>query len=116
MPTSYRALPILKIDGETAPDDILENILQVVVEESLHRPSLFTLVIRNDYQSGDTQDNPWQRQKHFHIGQSISIGFAPRLQEAKAHSKNSKKPSKESDKGELIQGCIAASTIAPSNT
>ncbi|MEM1292817.1 MAG: VgrG-related protein, partial [Cyanobacteria bacterium P01_H01_bin.162] len=74
----------------------------------LHRPSLFTLVIRNDYQSGVTQDNPWQRQKHFHIGQSISIGFAPSLQEAKAHSKNSKKLSKESDKGELIQGEITA--------
>jgi len=108
MPTSYRALPTLKIDGDTAPDDILENILQVVVEESLHRPSLFTLVIRNDYQSGVTQDDPWQRQQHFQIGQTIAIGFIPSLQESETQSKSNQKSSKEPDKGELIQGEITA--------
>lgn len=108
MPTSYRALPTLKIDGDTAPDDILENILQVVVEESLYRPSLFTLVIRNDYQSGVTQDDPWQRQQHFQIGQSIAIGFMPSLQESETQSKSNNKSSKDPDKGELIQGEITA--------
>ncbi|NER84414.1 MAG: phage late control D family protein, partial [Leptolyngbya sp. SIO1D8] len=101
MPTTYRALPILKIDGQTAPDDILENILQIIVEESLHRPSLFTLVIRNDYQSGVTQDDPWQRQKQFHIGQKLSIGFTPSLQETEEEAQ-------DEDQTELIQGEITA--------
>lgn len=101
MPTSYRALPTLKIDGEDAPDDILENILQIIVEESLHRPSLFTLVIRNDYQSGVTQDNPWQRQKHFQIGKKIEIGFSPSLQEFEKDTQKDEPPT-------LIQAEITA--------
>lgn len=101
MPTTYRALPILKIDGQIASDDILENILQVIVEESLHRPSLFTLVIRNDYQSGVTQDDPWQRQKQFQIGQKLSISFTPSVQEADEELQEEAPP-------DLIQGEITA--------
>lgn len=101
MPTSYRALPTLKIDGQPASDDILENILQIIVEESLHRPSLFTLIIRNDYQSGVSQENPWQRQQQFHIGQHLTIGFSPSLQERETNS--SSEP-----KAELIRGEITA--------
>ena len=82
MPTSHRALPILKIDNKDAPKDILENVLQIIVEESLHRPSLFTLVIRNDYKSGVSADKPWERQKLFAIGKSISIGFSRSILES----------------------------------
>ncbi|MDB9526523.1 VgrG-related protein [Oscillatoria sp. CS-180] len=109
MPTSYRALPTLKLDDKAAPDDILENILQIIVEESLHRPSLFTLVIRNDYQSGMTKDDPWRRQKQFYIGQKISVGFKPSVQEAESNSrKGSNKDSKQPEKGDLIHGEITA--------
>lgn len=101
MPTTYHTLPTLKIEGQTAPDDILENILQIIVEESLHRPSLFTLVIRNDYQSGVTQDDPWQRQKQFRIGQQLSIGFTPSLQETDRDAQNDAPL-------DLIQGEITA--------
>ena len=101
MSSTYRALPTLKIEGQPAPDDILENILQIIVEESLHRPSLFTLVIRNDYQSGVTQDDPWQRQKQFHIGQKLSIGFMPSVQEADNESPDEVPP-------DLIEGEITA--------
>ena len=111
MSTSYRALPTLKIDGQPASDDILENILQIIVEESLHRPGLFTLIIRNDYQSGVSQENPWQRQQQFYIGQhltmtpqlqqAINIGFSPSLQETETNSSSEPKT-------ELIQGEITA--------
>ena len=46
---TYRALPKLEIDGKPAKDDFMEDILQISVEESLHRPGMFTLVIQNDY-------------------------------------------------------------------
>jgi hypothetical protein len=30
--------PLLKIDGQDAPAEIIENLLQVLVEESIHQP------------------------------------------------------------------------------
>ncbi|MEM8611320.1 MAG: VgrG-related protein [Cyanobacteria bacterium P01_H01_bin.105] len=82
MSVSSRALPIIKIDNKDAPEDILENVLQIIVEESLHRPSMLTLVIRNDYKSGASKDEPWERQEPFSIGKTISIGLSPSLSEA----------------------------------
>jgi len=55
---SYRALANIKIDGQKAPANLKEDLLQIVVEESLHLPSVFTLVIKNDYASGRSQDKP----------------------------------------------------------
>lgn len=109
MPISHRALPIIKLDykniksnGNDAPNDILENVLQIIVEESLHRPSSFMLVIRNDYQSGVSEEEPWERQKVFEIGKSIAIGFGESLSESEADEG-------EEDKNEyLIEGEITA--------
>ncbi|MEM7062115.1 MAG: VgrG-related protein [Cyanobacteria bacterium P01_B01_bin.77] len=101
MSVSSRALPIIKIDDQDAPEDILENVLQIVVEESLHRPSMLTLVIRNDYKSGASKDEPWERQEPFSIGKTISIGLSPSLPETEI-----KENDNESDY--LFQGEITA--------
>ncbi len=72
----YASQPILKIDGKSAPDDLLNDIIQISVEESLHLPGMFTLVIRNDYFSSREKENPWMYDKTFTIGKSIEIGFS----------------------------------------
>ena len=71
----YVARPILKIDGKQAPDDLMEDILQISVEESLHLPGMFTLVIQNAYAPGREQDKPWKHKDLFAIGKPITIGF-----------------------------------------
>jgi uncharacterized protein involved in type VI secretion and phage assembly len=75
MPASYIAIPTLKIDGQPATDSLLEDILQISIEESLHLPGMFTLVIRNDYFSARDGENPWMYDDKFAIGKSIEIGF-----------------------------------------
>ncbi|MDY6899684.1 MAG: VgrG-related protein [Cyanobacteriota bacterium] len=76
MSVKYVSQPILKIDGKSANDDLLNDILQITVEESLHLPGMFTLVIRNDYFSSRDNENSWLHDKTFTIGKSIEIGFS----------------------------------------
>ncbi|HIK04622.1 MAG TPA: VgrG-related protein [Trichormus sp. M33_DOE_039] len=71
----YIPEPLLQIDGTDASKDLLEDILQISVEESLHQPGMFTLVIRNDYFPGKTTETSWKHQKLFAIGKKIKIGF-----------------------------------------
>ena len=75
MPVHYIPEPLLEIDGVDASKELLNDILQISVEESLHLPGMFTLVINNDYFPGRTQDEAWQYQKLFAIGKKIKIGF-----------------------------------------
>lgn len=75
MPATYIAEPTLKIDGQPASTSLMEDLLQIVVEESLHLPGMFTLVIRNDYFPVREGDNPWLYDKTFTIGKSIEIGL-----------------------------------------
>lgn len=72
---SYIAKPILKIDGVAAGADFLEDILQISVEESLHLPGMFTLMLRNDYMPGAEQDQVWKHQSLLAIGKSVELGF-----------------------------------------
>jgi hypothetical protein len=73
--------PLLKIDGQDAPAEIIENLLQVLVEESIHQPAMFSIVLHNDYFPGRAEDTPWEykegRSYHdlFSIGKTIQIGF-----------------------------------------
>ncbi|MGF1575127.1 MAG: VgrG-related protein [Cyanophyceae cyanobacterium] len=48
-----------KINGSPASPELLEDIIQVVVEESLHLPSMFTVVVSNPYYSGRIKDTAW---------------------------------------------------------
>jgi phage protein D len=79
---TYIGQPTLKIDGQPAANSVLEDLLQIVVEESLHLPGMFTLTIRNDYFSSRTGENPWLYDKTFAIGKSIEIGFTSSPTEA----------------------------------
>ncbi|AFY44265.1 Rhs element Vgr protein [Nostoc sp. PCC 7107] len=71
----YIPEPLLQIDGTPASADLLNDILQITVEESLHLPGMFTLVIRNDYFPGLTTEETWKHQSLFAIGKKIKIGF-----------------------------------------
>jgi phage protein D len=75
MDGNYQAQLKLKIDGKEASPALIEDILQAFVEESLHQPGMFTLVIRNDYQSGIVREQPWKYRDLFKIGKSVEIGF-----------------------------------------
>ena len=74
MPASYIPKVLLLIDGAAASAALLNDILQVSVEESLHRPGMFTIVINNDYFPGGAV-KPWQHESLFAIGKKIKIGF-----------------------------------------
>ncbi len=75
MSASYTSSLNLKIDGQAARSSLVEDILQVVVEESLHLPGMFTLLIRNDYFPSRSGENPWLYDNTFAIGKSVEIGF-----------------------------------------
>ncbi len=68
----------IKVNGSPIPVPIYENILQALVEESLHLPGMFTLVLENSYYPGREQDDPWSGglEDLFSIGKEIEIGFA----------------------------------------
>lgn len=96
---SFSSLPKLQIDDQDAPKNLMEDILQIVVEESLHMPGMFTLVIQNDYQSGRSE-KPWRYKDLLQIGKRVKIGFSASTTDAKDF--------KQKHEGELIEGEITA--------
>ncbi|MBE9079829.1 VgrG-related protein [Romeria aff. gracilis LEGE 07310] len=98
--TKFVAKPILKIDGEAASNDLIEDILQISVEESLHLPGMFTLVIQNDYYGGETNYKVWKHEKLFEIGKSIEIGFSSSTTDSDEFD--------DENKGTVIKGEITA--------
>ncbi|MEQ9552337.1 MAG: VgrG-related protein [Coleofasciculus sp. G3-WIS-01] len=75
MAVTYVAEPILNIDGQLASQALLDDIIEIALEESLHLPGMFTLVIKNDYFPGRTEDQTWRHGDLFEIGKTIKIGF-----------------------------------------
>ncbi|HIK04675.1 MAG TPA: VgrG-related protein [Trichormus sp. M33_DOE_039] len=102
MITNYRALPKLEIGGITIADDheLMDDILQISVEESLHRPGMFTLVIQNDYYPGRIEEKPWRYKDLLQIGKSVKIGFRSSTTESPDFN--------EEDPNEVIEGEITA--------
>ncbi|MEL7223967.1 MAG: contractile injection system protein, VgrG/Pvc8 family, partial [Cyanobacteria bacterium J06576_12] len=98
--TTFIAKPTLKIDGSPASPELLEDLLQIVVEESLHLPGMFTLVIKNDYFGGESDHRVWKHEKLFEIGKTIEIGFASSIIEDDEFDDESK--------GNVIKGEITA--------
>lgn len=96
----YIADLILEIDGEEAPRKLMEDILQISVEESLHLPGMFTLVIQNAYFPGRQQERPWQHQDLFAIGKSVRLRFSSSTTET--HEFQQKK------EGYILEGEITA--------
>lgn len=110
--SKYSPIPFLKIEGKDAPAKLMEDILQIDVEESLHRPAMFTLVIQNAYFPGRTihpdipeqeQEQPWLHEDLFAIGKSIEIGF-----------QSSTTASEEFEKAE--EGCVLKGEITSLET
>jgi uncharacterized protein involved in type VI secretion and phage assembly len=84
----YLSRPLLKINGKPAPPELVEDIIEISVEESLHLPSMFTLVVHNVYDSADQEDKqPWKNEKYFKIGDSLDIGFATSTTKSSEFSK-----------------------------
>ena len=67
---------LIQIQGSDVSDEFIGDLLQLSVEESLHLPGMFTLVINNPYVSGFSDDEPWQYNDLVQIGYSIKIGFS----------------------------------------
>ncbi|MEO0755748.1 MAG: VgrG-related protein [Cyanobacteria bacterium J06648_16] len=77
MSEKYVAKPTLKIGGQDySKKEVAEDIIQIVVEESLHLPGMFTLIIRNDYYGGADDHKVWEHEDLFTIGTAIEIGFS----------------------------------------
>ncbi|MBE9048603.1 VgrG-related protein [Pleurocapsales cyanobacterium LEGE 10410] len=66
---------LININGSAASEEFKNDLLQVCVEESLHLPGMFTLVINNPYAPGDSETTTWQYQDLIKIGTYIEIGF-----------------------------------------
>jgi phage protein D len=62
---------------QTASPELMKDLLQIIVEESLHAPAMFTLVIHNSYlpTSQRPEYQPWRHEKLFEIGNKVKIGF-----------------------------------------
>ena len=109
----YLAQPILKLNGVDAPPELVGDILEIVVDESLHMPCMFTLKVHNVYLSASKETKEWKNDKHFNIGDSVSIGFKP------SKTKDSKLVKNENEKKEvmpLINGEITGIEVQFANT
>ena len=78
--------PRLVIDGQDAPPKLMEDLLQIVVEESLHFPSMFTIAIRNDSKPGGESDTAWEHQDLLKIGTQIEVYLTSGTSESSEYS------------------------------
>lgn len=98
--STYTAEPILTIDGQPAPDALMEDILHISVEESLHLPGMFTLVFRNSKAPGQDETQFWEHESLFQIGGSITVGFKSGTTESQEFE--------DEKEGQVIEGEITA--------
>ncbi|MCW6036014.1 VgrG-related protein [Spirulina subsalsa FACHB-351] len=73
--SSYVAVPFLQLGGQDAPKELMNDLEQITVEESLHLPAMFTIVVENPYFPGQDEDKPWRYDDMLKIGQTVRIGF-----------------------------------------
>ena len=94
-PVRYLAQPILKIGGSKASDKLMEDLMEISVEESLHQPAMFTIAINNDYFPGSGE--PWQHESQFSIGKKIEVSFKSSTTEASEFSTENEDQSSENE-------------------
>jgi len=99
-PSLYLSRPLIQIAGGDAPPELLKDLLQISIEESLHLPAMFTLVIHNTYDSARKEDKPWVHENSFKIGDKLKLGFARSTTEAPEFNKD--------DQQYLLDGEITA--------
>jgi phage protein D/phage baseplate assembly protein gpV len=107
--TLYLSEPFLKLGGADAPEELMKDILEIIVDESLHMPSMFIIKVHNVYVPASEHSETWQNEKYFKIGDPISIGFA---------SSTTEDPEfRDSEKEQrLIEGEITGIEVKFSNT
>ena len=66
---------IIRINDTKILEELKNDILEIVVDESLHRPSMFTIKVHNVEVAASEDSEPWKNEKYFNIGDRISIGF-----------------------------------------
>ena len=98
MPAKYTAEPLIEIEGQKASEGLIEDILEISVEESLHKPGTFTIVISNNYFPGRSQDQSWRHASLFEIGKSIKIGFGSSTTQAQEFA--------QEEEGYILEGEI----------
>ncbi|MBD2207058.1 VgrG-related protein [Calothrix sp. FACHB-1219] len=76
-PTLYLSQPKIELGGQAASPELMKDLLQITVEESLHLPAMFTLVVHNSYMPtvDRAEYKPWRHENLFEIGKKIKIGF-----------------------------------------
>jgi len=100
---NYVSSPLLQINGADAPLELMKNILQISVEESLHLPAMFMLVIYNTYLSARPDDKPWHDEHYFKIGDKLNLGFNSSTTDAPEYRKD--------ERSYLINGEVTAIEI-----
>lgn len=98
----YLSQPIVEIGGAPADAELIKDLLQITIEESLHLPAMFTLVVHNSYlpTNDKSQYQPWRHEKVFEIGKKVRLGFIS--------STTQDQNFKEEKEGYLIDGEITA--------
>ncbi|MEB3293584.1 MAG: VgrG-related protein [Synechococcales bacterium] len=85
----HTAEPKLQIEGKDAPEALMNDILHLVVEESISRPGMFTLMIKNAAFPGKSGEKIWEHESLFKIGHSIKVGFRSSATESQEFSEES---------------------------
>ena len=101
-----QSLPNIEIGGEKNPSEFMDDLLQVIVEESLHLPGTFTLVLRNDYQPMDPNEEIWKHQDLLTMGKKIKIGLLSSLESG--NESDDQSDSGDDQEHYLIDGEITA--------
>jgi len=73
----YVSSPLLQIEGAdpSSLSALMNDLIQISVEESLHLPGMFTLVINNPFVPVDDESETWQHDPLLQIGKKVKIGF-----------------------------------------
>lgn len=100
---SYQSLPNIKIDDNENPSEFMADLLQVIVEESLHLPAMFILMLRNDYRPVTPNEKTWKHEDLVKFGNSVKIGMV-----SSTSSSESDDSEEEEEKKYLIEGEITA--------
>lgn len=87
-PTLYRCRPLLQLGSSDAPPELITDLVQISVEESLHLPSMFMLVVHNTYVPARQNEQTWINEQYFKIGGKLSLGFISSTTEASVFKKS----------------------------
>ncbi|MBE9031488.1 VgrG-related protein [filamentous cyanobacterium LEGE 11480] len=95
---TYISKPTLKVDGQAVDEAVMEDVLQITVDESLHLPGMFTIVISNSQSPGRVNQEMWAHCDLFQMGKRVEIGFISSATESHEFQ--------EQHEGSVIQGEI----------